>query len=189
PPPAPAPTRAGASSVSPPRHNVEAILRKDARNLESAASRVLQLIVSARQQRRRALIFLTGVPGSGKTLAGLRVVHDAVASGQEQEGDIIYLSGNTPLVTVLREALAQDQHRSRRRRGEVSVLADQRREVRARVQHINDYLKKGFASASATPPHEHAIVFDEGQRARDAEQGKKKFGRNASEPALLLELM
>jgi hypothetical protein len=170
-------------------HRVEAILRKDADNLESAASRIVQLIVSARQQRRRALIFLTGVPGSGKTLAGLQIVHDAVTSGQEQEGDIVYLSGNTPLVTVLREALAQDEHRSRRHRGEVSVLADQRRKVRARVQHINDFLKERLATDSAAPPHEHAIVFDEGQRAWDAEQGKKKFGRDASEPTLLLELM
>jgi hypothetical protein len=171
------------------RHKVEAILRKDACNLESAASRVVQLIVAARQQRRRALIFLTGVPGSGKTLAGLQVVHDSVASGQEQEGDIVYLSGNTPLVSVLREALAQDRHRSSRQRGENSVLADQRRKVRARVQHINDFLKERLTPGSAAPPHEHAIVFDEGQRAWDAEQGKKKFGRHASEPLLLLELM
>jgi hypothetical protein len=170
-------------------HNVEAILRKDACNLELSASRVIQLVVWARQHCRRALIFLTGVPGSGKTLAGLQVVHDAVATGQEQEGDIVYLSGNTPLVTVLREALALDQHRSCRGRGEVSVLADQRRKVRARVQHISDFLKDRLATASATPPHEHAIVFDEGQRAWDADQGKKKFGRDASEPALLLELM
>jgi hypothetical protein len=170
------------------RHNVEAILRKDACNLEVAAARVVQLIVSARQQRCRALIFLTGVPGSGKTLAGLRVVHDAVASRQEQEGDIIYLSGNTPLVTVLREALAQDQHHSLRHHGETSVLADERLKVRARIQHINDFLKNQLASASPAP-YEHAIVFDEGQRAWDAEQGKKKFGRDASEPALLLELM
>jgi hypothetical protein len=171
------------------RHNVDAILRKDACNLEAAAARVVQLIVSARQHSCRTLIFLTGVPGSGKTLAGLQVVHDAIASGQEQEGDIVYLSGNTPLVTVLREALAQDQHRRRQHGGEASVLAEQRRKVRARVQHINDFLKDRLTSVPAAPPHEHAIVFDEAQRAWDAEQGKKKFGRAASEPALLLELM
>jgi hypothetical protein len=165
------------------RHNVEAILRKDACNLESAASRVVHLIVSARHQRRRALIFLTGVPGSGKTLAGLRVVHDAIATGEEREGDIVYHSGNTPLVTVLREALAQDQHRSCRHRGEASVLADQRRKVRARVQHINDFLKDRLASASVAPPHEHAIVFDEGQRAWDAEnRGRRNLAAKLPSP-------
>ena len=50
-------------------------------------------------------MFLTGVPGAGKTLAGLQVVHDAVTTGTEDRGDVVYLSGNTPLVVVLREAL------------------------------------------------------------------------------------
>src|SRR5262249_24331926 len=70
-------------------HNVEAIMRKDASNLETAAARIVQLVTSAKQHGRNALIFLTGVPGSGKTLAGLQVVHNAIAIGQEQEGDII----------------------------------------------------------------------------------------------------
>src|SRR5262249_2785905 len=130
-----------------------------------------------------------GAPGSGNTLDGVQVVHNAIATRQEQEGDIIYPSGNTPLVTVLREALAQDQHRRRRERNLSSSLRDQRRIVRARVQHINDFLKEKLASSSAEPPHEHAIVFDEAQRAWDAAQGKKKFNREASEPALILELM
>jgi Uncharacterized conserved protein (DUF2075) len=170
-------------------HNVEAIMRKDACNLEMAATRIVQLVTAAKRERRRALIFLAGVPGSGKTLAGLQVVHNAIATGQEQEGDIIYLSGNTPLVTVLREALAQDQHHQRREQKLPCSLREQRRIVRARVQHINDFLKDKLASSSTEPPHEHAIVFDEAQRAWDADQGKKKFNRDASEPALLLQLM
>jgi hypothetical protein len=170
-------------------HNVEAILRKDACNLETAAARIVQLVTTAKRQGHRALIFLTGVPGSGKTLAGLQVVHNAIATGQEQEGDIIYLSGNTPLVTVLREALAQDQHHRRQKHNLHSSLRDQRRLVRARVQHINDFLKDKLAASSVLPPHEHAIVFDEAQRAWDSDQGKKKFNRNASEPVLLLDLM
>ncbi len=170
-------------------HKVEAILRKDAWNLNMTAARIVQLVASAKQHGRRALIFVTGVPGSGKTLAGLQVVHNAIATGQEQEGDIIYLSGNTPLVTVLREALAQDQHHRLREQGRPSSLRDQRRLVRARVQHINDFLKDKLGSSAVEPPHEHAIVFDEAQRAWDADQGKKKFNRDASEPALLLELM
>jgi hypothetical protein len=170
-------------------HNVEAIMRRDACNLETAAARVVQLVTSAKHQGRRSLIFLTGVPGSGKTLAGLQVVHNAIATGQEKEGDIVYLSGNTPLVTVLREALAQDQHRRSLAHNPRASLRDLRRKVRTRVQHINDFLKDKLASSSAEPPHEHAIVFDEAQRAWDANQGKKKFNRDASEPALLLDLM
>lgn len=64
-----------------------------------------------------------------------------------------------------------------------------RREVRARIQHINDFLQDGFRGSPEAPPHEHVIVFDEAQRAWDEKQGIKEFKRTASEPALVLELM
>jgi hypothetical protein len=168
-------------------HGVRAIAQADASNLNDAASRAIELITQARATGHCALIFLTGVPGSGKTLAGLHVVHDAIATGAEQRGDIVYLSGNTPLVTVLREALARDEYMRGKQTGAVRQLNVIRREVRARIQHINDFLKQGLSGPG--PPHEHAIVFDEAQRAWDVRQGKKKFDRYASEPSLLLELM
>lgn len=164
-------------------HNVRDIARADASNLDEAAYRVVELIGEARRTRSKRLIFLTGVPGAGKTLAGLQAVHDAVATGADDEGDIVYLSGNTPLVVVLREALAQDEH-SRSDR----TLTEVRRDVRARIQHINDFLKE-YLLGSSEPPHEHAVVFDEAQRAWDAAQGEKKFDRPDSEPAILLDLM
>src|SRR5262249_15779835 len=148
---------------------------------------LVSLIGEAKRDRRRMLIFLTGVPGSGKTLAGLQVVHDAITTGTEQQGDIVYLSGNTPLVTVLREALARDQHR--RLGGHARPLNDSRRTVRGRIQDIMDFLKESLRPKSNEPPHEHVIVFDEAQRAWDERQGYKKFERTASEPELVLELM
>jgi DUF2075 family protein len=168
-------------------HGVRAIAQADASNLRQAASRAIELITHAKENRHCALVFLTGVPGSGKTLAGLHAVHDAIATGAEQRGDIVYLSGNTPLVTVLREALARDEYRRGKETGSVRQLNVIRREMRARIQHINDFLKQGLSGTG--PPHEHAIVFDEAQRAWDVRQGKKKFDRDASEPSLLLELM
>jgi len=136
------------------------------------------------------LLVLTGVPGSGKTLAGLHVVHSAIATRVERYGDIVYLSGNTPLVVVLREALARDEYMRCNRAGEQRMaLGVIRREVRARIQHINDFLQDGFRGSPEAPPHEHVIVFDEAQRAWDEKQGIKEFKRTASEPALVLELM
>jgi hypothetical protein len=170
-------------------HDVRSLAQADASNLREAAARLVELIVQARRKGRRALIFLTGVPGSGKTLAGLQVVHDAIATGAEQQGDIVYLSGNTPLVTVLREALARDQYDRLRGTEKARSLHDIRRQARARIQHINDFLKQALHSREDQPPHEHAIVFDEAQRAWDERQGLKKFSRTASEPTLLLELM
>jgi len=170
-------------------HDVRQMAQADASNLREAATRIVELIGWARRNEKRALIFLTGVPGSGKTLAGLQAVHDAIATEDEREGDVVYLSGNTPLVTVLREALARNESQRHRGTKERKSLKDIRRVVRARIQHINDFLKEVLHSGIAQVPYEHAIVFDEAQRAWDEKQGLKKFSRTASEPALLLEIM
>jgi len=163
-------------------HDVRSIANADADNLRSAAARLLGLIEEARSHGKRYLLILTGVPGSGKTLAGLHVVHSAIATGVERQGEIVYLSGNTPLVVVLREALARDEN-LRRQAGEGTRLGDIRREVRARIQHINDFLQESLRGSPEDPPHEHVIVFDEAQRAWDEKQGLEKFERTASEPA------
>lgn len=170
-------------------HDVRQMAQADASNLREAASHVVNLIACARRTGRRALIFLTGVPGSGKTLAGLQAVHDAIATGEEQQGDIVYLSGNTPLVTVLREALARSEYSRHHGKDQAKSLHDIRRAVRARIQHVNDFLRQVLHDGTVQMPYEHAIVFDEAQRAWDERQGLKKFSRTASEPALLLEIM
>ena len=168
-------------------HDVRALARADASNLGEVADTLVGLIQEARASRTHRLLFVTGVPGSGKTLAGLQLVHRAVSVGVEPRGDIVYLSGNTPLVAVLREALAEDEHGRRRSSGANSSLADIRREVRTRIQHIIDFLRDYVKSGGA--PHEHVIVFDEAQRAWNAAQGQKKFNREESESVLLLSLM
>jgi Uncharacterized conserved protein (DUF2075) len=170
-------------------HDVRSIANADADNLEVAASRLLDLIGQAHREQARYLLLLTGVPGSGKTLAGLDVVHSAIATGVEHEGDIVYLSGNTPLVVVLREALARDEYRRGISSGNRKKIGDVRRQVRTRIQHINDFLQESLRGSTILPPHEHVIVFDEAQRAWDEKHGFEKFERSASEPALLLELM
>jgi len=184
----PVPSVIQAATVIFAGHDVRQMAQADASNLKEASTRIVELIGWARRNEKRALIFLTGVPGSGKTLAGLQAVHDAIATEDEREGDVVYLSGNTPLVTVLREALARNE--SQRHRGtKRKSLKDIRRVVRARIQHINDFLKEVLHNGIAQVPYEHAIVFDEAQRAWDEKQGLKKFSRTASEPALLLEIM
>lgn len=170
-------------------HDVRQMAQADASNLREAAAHVVELIAWAKRTEKRALIFLTGVPGSGKTLAGLQAVHDAIATGDEQRGDIVYLSGNTPLVTVLREALARSEYSRHNGVKKAKSLHEIRRLVRTRIQHVNDFLKQVLHSGSIQVPFEHAIVFDEAQRAWDEKQGLKKFSRTASEPALLLQVM
>lgn len=184
----PVPTVIEAATTLFAGHGVDEIARADASNLKESAERIVSLVRSARKQRRRALIFLTGVPGSGKTLAGLQVVHRSSEVDSDSMGDIVYLSGNTPLVTVLREALARDEYNRRKRACEKIRMADVRRSVKTRIQHIIDFLKQ-YLTADEAAPHEHAIVFDEAQRAWDESYGARKFGRTASEPRLLLDIM
>src|SRR5260370_414302 len=103
--------------------------------------------------------------------------------------NIVYLSGNTPLVGVLREALARDTVARAKAGGTRTTLKTARAAVRARIQHISDFLRDNLRASASPLPHEHAIVFDEAQRAWDAKHGEEKFDRPKSEPSLLLEIM
>ena len=170
-------------------HGIDEIARADAENLAVAAETIIQLIDRCQKTKKRALIFLTGVPGSGKTLAGLQVVHRAVESLSRKEGDVVYLSGNTPLVTVLRAALTDDDYRRKIATGERVKKSKVKASVRVRIQHIMDFLRQYLVADTEKPPHERAIVFDEAQRAWDAKYGSKKFNREASEPRLLMDIM
>ena len=152
-------------------------------NLGLTTDRLLAIIDSARQSRHRIVAFVTGVPGSGKTLAGLNAVHDPRFRIQKDASGA-FLSGNTPLVTVLREALARDDNR-RTKRG----LGTARREVKAQIQGLMNYLREYISSNPDHTPPDQVVIFDEAQRAWDAEYGAQKFNRESSEPALFLEIL
>jgi hypothetical protein len=90
------------------RHFVEAISRHDAgaRNLLLTSVAVEDIIERARGNCEKAIVFVTGVPGAGKTLVGLNVATRRRTFG---EARAVYLSGNGPLVAVLQEALTGDE--------------------------------------------------------------------------------
>lgn len=169
-------------------HNVKDISRSEAANLNECSEEVLRLIEDARSKGGKRVIVVTGVPGAGKTLAGLNVAHGGT-EGRETKGEVVYLSGNTPLVLVIREALAQDEYARAKETGHKRRLSDIRHDLKTRIQHIIDFLKEYCYHDLNSPPHEHAIVFDEAQRAWDHKQGLKKFERDNSEPELLLRIM
>lgn len=152
-------------------------------NLSATVDRLAQIRQWAMEHQKYAVCFVTGVPGSGKTLVGLNLVHD-VRFGSVGTGEAAFLSGNGPLVGVLREALARD---SAKAHGE--PINKERDDVRTRIQHLMNYLGQYLDQEPNSSPHEHLIVFDEAQRAWDEKYGKQKFGRTASEPSLFLEIM
>jgi len=176
-------------------HKVEDISRReaDAINLTQTTARIDEIISTARAGRHKAICFVTGVPGAGKTLVGLDVAtkhHDNV-----RELSSVFLSGNTPLVAVLCEALAQDSARRSKKAGERMTLKKARSRVKAFVQNVHHFRDQCIRDAPAPPP-EHVALFDEAQRAWHKEktatfmrQKKGLVNFAMSEPAFLISCM
>lgn len=171
------------------QHDVKDITRSEAGtdNLGLTANRVEQIIERAKIGHRKAICFITGVPGAGKTLAGLNI---ATARAEKHSDEhAVFLSGNGPLVDVLREALSRDQAvRDRIPR------KDAYRKVSSFVQNIHHFRDEALTNNS--PPIEKVVIFDEAQRAWNREMASKfmqqKRGHTSfdmSEPAFLLSAM
>jgi hypothetical protein len=161
-------------------NNVLEISRCHADNLTTTTDAVLRFIEQARAQNTKTICFITGVAGAGKTLAGLNVVHN---HGLHDQDLGVFLSGNGPLVRVLSEALARD-HRHRTR----STLKESHRKVGTFIQNVHRFIDAYFAEPTKVPV-DRVAVFDEAQRAWNAEQSLRKFKRDFSEPEIMLEVM
>lgn len=163
-------------------HNVREIARSEsgAENLTRTTDAVFAAIEGARAERRKRIAFITGVPGSGKTLAGLNIVHNR----RLHDGELgAFLSGNGPLVRVLTEALARDA--AQRRDWDVR---QSRRRVETFIQNVHRFID-AYHEDGGKVPADRVVVFDEAQRAWDAAQSARKFRRPFSEPEMLLEVM
>jgi hypothetical protein len=172
----PVPTIVEAATMLYRKHGVAdiAAARADIGNLTHTTTIIHNEIAAAKAGGHHMILFVTGIPGAGKTLCGLNAVFHA---GQEAA----FLTGNLPLVHVLREALARDAAK-----GDTSLRLARHR-VESAVQPLLGFLRDNVQRAD--PPHEHVIVFDEAQRAWDAAFGRRKFGLDDSEAALFLDIM
>ena len=136
--------------------------------------------------KSKTVCFVTGVPGAGKMLAGLKVVHDAELR-KTVNADSVFLTGNSPLVDVLRAALADDVKRRKKQHLRVSS-----RDPKTTIDTVLGYKKTH--TESANPPHEKVVVFDEVQRAWDAKKTEKYLDRTPewkgySEPELMMAIL
>jgi len=190
----PTPTIVEAAQALYKGHNVKEISRSDsgAINLSKTASCLNRIIESSKTNNKKSICFVTGVPGAGKTLAGLNIANERMKSHEDEHA--VFLSGNGPLVDVLREALTRDLVKISKENGETIKKDDAKRKTNTFIQNIHhfrdEYLKYNVA------PTEKVVVFDEAQRAWDQQQVgsfmKRKKGIedfNMSEPEFLIDVM
>jgi len=184
----PTPTIVEAAQALYKSHNVEDIARSDsgAKNLSETTDEIFKVIERSKILGRKSICFVTGVPGAGKTLAGLNI---ATSRSVKKEEHAVFLSGNGPLVEVLREALARDKVVS-----EKVKKKDAQREVSSFIQNIHHFRDEYFTNPQA--PIEKVVIFDEAQRAWSKEQATKfmtgKWGSGyapQSEPEFLVKVM
>ena len=189
----PTPTIIEAAQALYSQHSVSAITRNEAGSNLSLTSSVIETVIDdARANRRKAIVFVTGVPGAGKTLVGLNV---ATRKREESPTHAVFLSGNGPLVDVLREALARDELRRLRQTGVQSRRGETRERVKTFIQNVHHFRDDGLRT-SDQPPVENVVIFDEAQRAwnlrKTAQFMARKKGRANfphSEPEFLVSYM
>ncbi|MBI3637695.1 MAG: DUF2075 domain-containing protein [Candidatus Rokubacteria bacterium] len=138
------------------------IRRAESAGIPDALRYLRRVVEAAVSRKERHLVLVTGVPGSGKTLLGLQFVHE-LGAATEQAG--VFLSGNDPLVEVLRDALNNKTF----------------------IGRMHDYILEYGVRQKALPPF-HVIVFDEAQRAWDVERMREKKKHERSEPEILLDI-
>jgi len=130
---------------------------------DPAVNKIKNIIHEAAFHRKKKLILVTGIPGAGKTLVGLRTAHahylddlSVPRSNGKPSAPAVFLSGNGPLVEVLQYELREAGGGGK-----------------AFVRGVKEYVKRYSARPGLIPP-EHVLIFDEAQRAFDAEQVRFK---------------
>lgn len=190
----PTPTIIEAATALYRGHSVTEISRSDAGaiNLRATSDTVSEIIEAAQTKKHKAICFVTGVPGAGKTLVGLNIATKHVDTKSELHS--VFLSGNNPLVSVLRETLARDKIQREKEKGNIIKKNVARSEVQAFIQNVHHF--RDDCLTDNTPPSEHVALFDEAQRAWNQKQTssfmKRKKGIpnfNQSEPEFLISCL
>lgn len=190
----PTPTIIEAATALYKNHNVEEISRSDsgAENLTITSNCISEIIDYSKLNNKKTICFITGVPGAGKTLAGLNIAN--LRSNYEKEEHAVFLSGNGPLVDVLKEALTRDKVKTAKINNIITSKDSAKNEVKSFIQNIHHFRDEYTKDLNA--PVEKVTIFDEAQRAWTKEQASNFMKRNKgisdfnkSEPEFLIEVM
>lgn len=154
----PTPTIIEAAEILYNNHSVDDISQNEAaENLTKTSTAVQKIIEYSKQDHQKSICFITGVPGAGKTLAGLNIaIENQKTTGKNYS---CFLTGNQPLVSVLREALARDDNK---RTG--IPIGEARDNVKSFIQIIHHFRDESLKNLDI-PPVDNVVIFDEAQRA------------------------
>jgi hypothetical protein len=162
-------------------HSVSEISRSDASaiNLSVTSDAISDIIRTSKTKSQKAICFVTGVPGAGKTLVGLNIATTHIDKNNDLYS--VFLSGNGPLVAILREALARDKVRHEKEQGRKIKKNEVMSDVRMFIQNVHNFRDECLID-SKRPPVEHVALFDEAQRAWDLEQTANFMKRKKNTP-------
>ena len=163
----------------------------DADTRLAAEDYVLEIVRQAKENKSKSIVFVTGVPGAGKTLVGLGLSVRCQSEGASM------LSGNDPLVRVLSTALRRDleeQYKNgklidetREKYEHAKGLSQKERDKEKDSISVDAVIRTAYAykqeiianrlDCNSYRPQEgvdkgsqHVIIFDEAQRAWTREQ-------------------
>lgn len=161
-------------------HTVADISRSDASaiNLQQTSEAIADIIRTSRKNSNKSICFVTGVPGAGKTLVGLNIANKHI--DKEDNLYSVFLSGNGPLVAILREALARDKVRREKENGLRFKKSTALSEVKMFIQNVHHF--RDDCLKDDKPPIEHVALFDEAQRAWNLEQTSSFMKRKKNTP-------
>jgi DUF2075 family protein len=176
-------------------HGVADISRSDATaiNLSRTTGAISALIRTSQALSQKVICVVTGVPGAGKTLVGLKIATEHTDKSSALHS--VFLSGNGPLVAILQEALARDKVQREAVAGRKVKKGVALSEVKLLIQNVHHFRDECLIDLERAPP-EHVAIFDEAQRAWNLEQTASFMARKKqrpdfqqSEPEFLLSCM
>jgi hypothetical protein len=189
----PTPTIIEASQALYANHGVDEITRHDSvgKTFTQTSQAIDKIIMESKRDSKKSIIFLTGIPGSGKTLVGLDVA--SRYQNVEDKEHSVYVCGTSALIHVIQEALVRDRYSSLKGTDDEETKQNIRKKVEVLFQIILHYRKSVITEDD--PSHERIVVFDEAQRMWDQHEADKNIQslglppRGKSEPDLFIEHM
>ena len=164
------------------QHDVSAIAAHAApvELIDRCTAEVAEQIIQSQRDGQNRIIFVSGAPGAGKTLVGLKLVFDP-----RFRDDAVFVTGNAPLVEVLKKALERSYRNTQGGRGAAAVLSgyatdDAHQAISmSTFKIVKAHAFLGERGGSTGSADGKVVIFDEAQRTY--EKGRQVLRRPLEE--------